>query len=102
MPDLALACGVENEGKVRLTALVSGTVQGVGFREFVRRHALDLNISGYVENLDDGRVEVVAEGAREDLELLLVKLQMGPAHSEVQDIQSQWGEGGELTGFYVY
>ena len=60
MPDLALACGVENEGKVRLTALVSGTVQGVGFREFVRRDALDPNSSGYGESLCYGRVEVVA------------------------------------------
>src|SRR5690625_7353546 len=96
MPDLALACGVENEGKVRLTALVSGTVQGVGFREFVRRHALDLHISGYVENLDDGRAELAAEGAREELELLLVRLHIGPAHSEGQDIQSQWRDVGEV------
>jgi len=101
----ALACGVENEGnegKVRLTALISGIVQGVGFREFVRRHALDLGIGGYAENLDDGRVEVVAEGNREDLEYLLVKLQMGPAHAEVESIDAQWGEGGQHRDFHVY
>ena len=85
-----------------MTALVSGLVQGVGYREFVRRNALDLQLAGYAENLDDGRVEVVAEGAREDLELLLVRLKMGPAHAEVADIEVNWGEGGSLDRFYVY
>ncbi len=85
-----------------MTALVSGQVQGVGYREFVRRNALDLNLAGYAENLDDGRVEVVAEGDRNDLDLLLVRLRMGPAHAEVEDIELSWGEGGGLERFYVY
>lgn len=85
-----------------MTALVSGRVQGVGFREFIRRNAIDLHLAGYAENLDDGRVEVVAEGDREDLELLLVKLRMGPTHAEVEDIEVNWGEGGGAEGFYVY
>lgn len=85
-----------------MTVLVSGSVQGVGFREFVRRNAIDLQLAGYAENLDDGRVEVVAEGDRDDLELLLVKLRMGPAHAEVDDIEVTWGEGGGLERFYVY
>ena len=85
-----------------MTALISGRVQGVGFREFVRRNAMDLHLAGYAENLDDGRVEVVAEGDREDLELLLVRLRMGPAHAEVDDIEVNWGEGGGLDRFYVY
>jgi acylphosphatase len=88
--------------RTRLTALISGRVQGVGYREFVRRNALDLQLSGYVENLDDGRVEVVAEGARDDLDLLLVKLRMGPAHAEVDEIETTWGETGGLERFYVY
>ncbi|MEX2535718.1 MAG: acylphosphatase [Trueperaceae bacterium] len=88
--------------RTRLTALVSGDVQGVGYREFVRRTALDLNLAGYAENLDDGRVEVVAEGAGEDLDLLLVRLRMGPAHAEVDEIEVAWGEGGGLDRFYVY
>lgn len=85
-----------------MTALVSGQVQGVGYREFVRRNALDLQLAGYTENLDDGRVEVVAEGDREDLELLLVRLRMGPTHAEVAEIEVSWGEGGSLDRFYVY
>lgn len=88
---------------VRLTALVRGRVQGVGFRAFVRRQALDLSLDGYAENLPDGRVEVVAEGERSELEHLLVKLRQGPAHAEVVDIDVSWAEGGAMPrGFYVY
>jgi acylphosphatase len=99
---LALTCSVTEANRTRLTALVSGLVQGVGYREFVRRNALDLELAGYAENLGDGRVEVVAEGRREDLELLLVRLRMGPAHAEVGEIEVGWGEGGGLERFYVY
>lgn len=88
---------------VRLTALIRGRVQGVGFRAFVRRRALDLHISGYAENLPDGRVEVVAEGDRSEVEHLLVLLREGPPHAEVVDIDVTWGEGGAMPrGFYVY
>jgi len=87
----------------RLTALVHGRVQGVGFRAFVRRQALDLDLDGYAENLPDGRVEVVAEGERRELEHFLVKLREGPPHAEVMDIQVNWGEGGATRrGFFVY
>lgn len=90
------------ENQQRLTALISGRVQGVGFRAFIRRHALDRGLSGYAENLDDGRVEVVAEGAKSELEDLLVKLRNGPAHAEVADVDVEWGEGTGLDGFHTY
>lgn len=71
-------------------------------RVFAQRTAQDLGIAGYAENLTDGRVEIVAEGHRDDLELFLVKLRNGPAHSEVRDVEVTWGEAGGLKGFYVY
>lgn len=86
----------------RLTALLSGHVQGVGLRRFVQRHALDLGISGSAENLSDGRVEVVAEGWRDDLELLLVRMKMGTAHSEITDMEVNWSESSSLQGFHVW
>lgn len=89
-------------GKERITVLLTGNVQGVGMRQFIQRRALDLNLAGYVENLADGRVEVVAEGHREDLELLLVKMKTGPAHAAVQDIEVNWSLGGTLRGFHAY
>ena len=60
--------------RVRMTAWVHGGVQGVGFRWWTRSRALELGLTGWARNLDDGRVEVVAEGDRaaaDELEALL-------------------------------
>ena len=86
----------------RLTALVSGQVQGVGYRAFARRHALDKGLNGYAENLSDGRVEVVAEGIKADLEHFLIQLKNGPTYAKVTGIEVQWSEAGGLKDFYVY
>ncbi|SRR5690554_656593 len=88
--------------RFRFTAIVSGHVQGVGYRAFVKSHASDLGVAGTVENLADGRVEVVAEGFRPDLEVLLVRMRNGTAHSEVEGLDVQWGEPSGLQGFHVY
>ncbi|WP_027483755.1 acylphosphatase [Deinococcus pimensis] len=87
---------------MRLSALVSGRVQGVGYRRFVQRHARDLALSGYAENLGDGRVEVVAEGARGDLDRLLHWLRRGPPHAEVTTVEVQYAEDTGLRDFHVY
>lgn len=86
----------------RVTAIISGHVQGVGFRVFARRHAVDLDVVGYAENLPDGRVEVVAEGHQSDLELLLVRLRVGPTHAEVEQIETEWNDAGGMSGFFIY
>jgi len=86
----------------RFTAIVSGHVQGVGYRAFVRSHASDMRLAGHVENLADGRVEVVAEGPRSDLELLLVRMRHGPTHAEVTGIEIEWAAASGLRGFHVY
>jgi acylphosphatase len=83
-------------------AWVQGLVQGVGFRYYVRRCAADLPITGWVRNLSDGRVELLAEGSRADLEALLAAVRQGPRGSQVSHIQVEWGQpGGELRGFSV-
>lgn len=94
--------GMDEGDYVRMTVLVSGRVQGVGFRAYVRRWALDVALAGYVENLSDGRVEVVAEGERRDLEHLLHLLKRGPAHAEVAQVEVSWSEPSHLEDFYVY
>jgi acylphosphatase len=86
----------------RLTALVSGRVQGVGYRVFVRREAVDRRLAGYVENLSDGRVEVVAEGPRAELEHFLERLAVGPLHAQVEGIDASWGEAGGVHGFHTF
>lgn len=77
----------------RLHARVCGRVQGVGFREYVRREAAARGLTGYVRNDEDGRtVEVVAEGERSDVQDLLDALQEGPRFSRVDRIDSTFSE----------
>jgi acylphosphatase len=84
--------------QVRLTAFVKGHVQGVGFRWWTRARALELGLRGSATNLDDGRVQVVAEGRREDCERLLVLLSGGPGR--VDFVAERWGEPRGETGFW--
>lgn len=72
------------------TAIVHGHVQGVGFRFYVRNNAVLLGITGTVRNLSDGTVEIVANGAVEDLEQLLHYLDIGPVGSQVEKVDIQW------------
>ena len=85
---------------VRLHAVVTGVVQGVGYRWFVIRAARCMELTGFARNLHDGGVEVVAEGAREELERLLGILYEGPRASVVRGVDVGWGEA---TGeYYVF
>lgn len=72
--------------------LISGQVQGVGFRWFVQREADRLGLAGYVKNLRDGRVEVFAMGAGEPLAELRERLQQGPGSARVEDVMEQAAE----------
>lgn len=67
--------------------LVSGRVQGVGYRAFVVRAALSAGVSGWVRNLEDGRVELEAQGEPEALAGLERTIAAGPAHAEVLDVE---------------
>jgi acylphosphatase len=66
--------------------LVSGIVQGVGYRFFTERAARSLSITGYVRNLRDGRVEVVACCTKEEVQALIDQLRLGPAGAKVDGI----------------
>jgi acylphosphatase len=67
--------------------LVSGLVQGVGFRWFVARHARSLGLAGYARNLPDGRVEVVVSGPENAFPALERLLRAGPASAQVQEVE---------------
>lgn len=81
---------------VRMTAVVRGRVQGVGYRDFCRRSALALSrgaersIRGYARNQADGTVEVVAEGPRGPLEALAESLREGPGMARVASVRVSW------------
>jgi acylphosphatase len=70
--------------------VVRGDVQGVGFRFFLIRHAQGLGLRGWVRNLDDGGVELVAEGSRADLERLLTSAREGPRMARVMRVDTRW------------
>ncbi len=78
------------EKNERLHVVVEGIVQGVGFRYFVMMYTEELQITGWVRNLWNGRVEVMAEGTRPALEILLKHLQEGPRSAQVTKVDQQW------------
>jgi acylphosphatase len=67
--------------------LVSGRVQGVFFRDSTRREARALGLTGWVRNLSDGRVEVLACGSEPQLETLAKWLEIGPEYAKVTNIE---------------
>jgi acylphosphatase len=69
--------------------LVRGRVQGVGYRDFAQRAASALGLTGYVRNLDDGRVEVCAAGPPDKLSDLAAALRKGPRFSDVRGVDEQ-------------
>lgn len=86
----------------RLTARVHGYVQGVGYRFFVQRQAGALGLRGYVRNLGNGDVEVVAEGQRVRLEQLLHALERGPSAADVENVAADWSDGmGIFSSFQI-
>ena len=66
---------------------ISGEVQGVGYRFFAQRAAARHQVTGYVKNLDDGRVEVLAEGPAQFVEAFKHELATGPRFSSVDQIE---------------
>ncbi len=87
---------------VRLDATVRGRVQGVGFRYFALRQAMDLDLTGWVANGMDGSVRCVAEGRRADLETLLAWLETGPAGALVERVTATWTPAsGTLVSFEI-
>lgn len=71
----------------RIHAKVYGRVQGVAFREYTRREAERLGLAGWVENLPDGTVEVIFEGAQAQTETLLAWLATGSPRSHVTRVE---------------
>lgn len=71
-------------------AIVSGRVQMVMFRDFATRKARKVGVTGYVRNLEDGTVEVIAQGTKENLEKLIEYLHKGSILSKVENVTIEW------------
>lgn len=74
---------MDGKNKLRVEIIVDGVVQGVGFRYFILRKASELKVKGFVKNLDDGRVLIVAEGEKHLLEDLIKIAKVGPRSADV-------------------
>jgi acylphosphatase len=70
--------------------IVSGRVQGVGYRYYITRIADDLELTGYAKNLFNGDVEIAAEGRKEFLDILAEKAALGPRGAKVNICKVEW------------
>lgn len=87
---------------MQLHILVSGHVQGVGFRDFARRNAERFEIRGFTKNLANGDVEIVAQGAKAALDEFIFSLEKGPPAGRVDCVRiDQRVCGDEYAGFEI-
>jgi len=88
--------------KIRAHILVFGRVQGVFFRDHTQKWASSLNLTGWVRNLRDGQVEVLAEGDKRKIEELINRLKQGPPLAQVEKVDIDWEDyKGEFNDFRV-
>lgn len=84
----------------RVYILVTGVVQGVGFRHAACKKAEELGLTGWVRNTQNGKVEILAEGSKEALKKLVNWSKKGSYLSEVKDLEVSWEEySGEFSSF---
>lgn len=81
---------------------VYGKVQGVFFRAFTRDWASRLGLKGYVKNMSDGSVEIVAEGSEESIKELIKRVKIGPPAAIVERVSIEWREPSKVyNGFRI-
>ena len=86
----------------RLQVLFSGHVQGIGFRYTVKQTALGFEVTGWVKNLADGRVELLVEGERKELEAFQAAIPEAGLRRFIRETQAEWSTGtGEFRGFEI-
>lgn len=92
----------ETEASKRISARITGRVQGVGFRNFTQRRARRFGVDGWVRNEPDGSVRLEAEGTRSDLKDLVNAVRSGPRMARVENVKVDWTDAeDEFNGFRV-
>lgn len=81
---------MSDSSPLRLHAIIFGKVQGVFFRDSTLHTANELKLVGWVRNLPNGSVEVIAEGSHDSLESLLNFLRVGPPQAHVEQVAADW------------
>jgi len=87
--------------KKSIRLYISGLVQGIFFRSFIKENAEKLNIKGFVRNLEDGRVEVFIEGNSNEVKKMVELCKKGPRHSEVKKVEEKQERFQDLKAFKV-
>lgn len=77
---------------IQVQLFISGSVHGVGFRQFVKSYAQKLGLTGWVRNISDGRVEAVIQGEKQDIEKMIELCKKGPTFAEVESVEVLWEE----------
>ncbi|MFH1503684.1 MAG: acylphosphatase [Candidatus Diapherotrites archaeon] len=80
---------------------ITGTVQGIFFRAFVKENAEKYNVKGFVRNLEDGRIEIFLEGNSEDVNKLIELCKKGPKHVLIRNIELKAEKFQDLKNFKV-
>ena len=86
---------------VRAALRIRGLVQGVGYRMFAQRRAIELGLVGHVRNLDDGSVEAVVEGPEAAVEEFVESCRSGPRFARVEGVEVSHGPVQNLRGFFL-
>jgi acylphosphatase len=87
---------------ITVHVFVTGFVQGVGYRAFVKKHALNLGLVGLVKNLPDGRVEAIFQGDKKRVGQMVDLCKKGPFMSEVEDVVVRFEDKDEkIEGFSI-
>lgn len=84
-----------------LKIYISGTVQGISFRQFIKESADKIGVRGYVRNLDDGRVEIIAEGIDEKVNEFLQVCKTGYTHAHIKNTVFQEIKHQGFDGFRI-
>ncbi len=93
---------MESNNLSRAEIIVTGKVQGVGFRQFVKKEAEKIDVKGFTENTDDGNVRIIAEGFKSQLNDLLKTVKSGSEYSAVEECRIEWHDSkNEFDGFSV-
>lgn len=80
---------------------ISGFVQGVGFRHFIRSKANELDLTGWVKNLPDGSVEALVQGEKSSIKKIIEICKKGPFLSNVENVEVEWQETVDIISDFV-
>lgn len=87
---------------VRAHLIISGRVQGVFYRKWTKDIAIKLDLSGWVRNLSDGKVEAVFEGEKDKVDKMIKRCKKGPKIADVIDVEIKWEKySGDSSNFKV-